>query len=153
MHASSMPAANSLPPSGSVSIVAPVANRLKALLMLAVVGLVLPLAGAPQRFCVKAFTLMAPGQDCSACQGDACGCHLPVENPQLPGCIVGAKLLPDGVSPDGVSVPPVLATVLVAPESPTAGEIASVTGCRAPAAERGPPPGTPLYLLKRSLLL
>jgi hypothetical protein len=132
-----------------------VVHRLKALLMLAIVGFVLPVAGAPQRFCVKAFMVLAPGQDCSACQPTGepdCGCHGAGGDEEPPGCVIGAKVLPDGVSPDAVACPQVPAATQP-PASLVAGEILVGSGGHSRMADRGPPPGRPLYLLQRALLL
>lgn len=130
--------------------------RVQAALLLLLVGLVLPVAGSPQRFCARAAVFLAADQACAACPDEdpECDCESG-ENPLRPNCITAAKVLPDSVTPDALVLPPLIAIDL--PPSATA----PVRPCWLPmrlghlGPDRGPPGpgGVPLYLLKRSLLV
>lgn len=126
----------------------PMVHRILALLSLLVVGFVLPAAGAPMRFCVMNLTFLMADQPCCGClpdaeSGDCEDCE----------CIIGAKVLPDGLIPDGLLVPSVAAIPVSTLKVPTATKVTRLPPISGAPFERGPPPGPPLYLLKRSLLI
>lgn len=133
--------------------VSAVLTRLKALFLLVAVGLVLPMAGAPLRFCMEEFQFASTGNRCEPCsKHNDCECPGD-ESPDSPGCISTTKLLPNGVEP--------LADSLPGPQSqdiepqaflsilPAVQEIPSPSQPR----DRAPPGSARLFLLKRSLLL
>lgn len=128
------------------------ALRLKALLMLVVVGLILPVAGTPQRFCARFQAWLVPGMTCPACVDDGtCDCEPPT--PELPGCVMVAKMLPDGISADALALPAPITLELPPETLPT--PVWIMTGSRAgtPSRERAPPRAVPLFLRNRALLL
>lgn len=128
-------------------------HRLKALCLLLVVGLVIPMSGAPLRFCMAEFQFATKGGTCAPCeQQKHCDCSGD-ENPLIPGCIAGAKLLPDGVQTLVIPIPAPLMF-----EIPTPAFLAVIreTSDFLPTAsprDRSPPGPARLYLTKRSLLL
>lgn len=130
-----------------------VLTRLKALFLLVTVGLVLPMAGAPLRFCMEEFQFASTGNHCEPCSKHK-NCECPGdEAPDSPGCISTTKLLPNGVEP--------LSDTLPGPQSqdiepqaflsilPAVQEIQNPSQPR----DRAPPGSARLFLLKRSLLL
>lgn len=126
------------------------ADRLKALLMLLVFGLVLPAAGSPQRFCNRSLTFIQ--QDC-CCQKKHCGECPDDQKPAKPSCVSAAKVVPDGVNPDQIAVPAICALLLPPFVLPAPVEI-HLTPVACPASrDRAPPPGLPLFLTHRSLLI
>ena len=127
------------------------ARRLKALFMLLVFGLVLPAAGGPQRFCTHARTFIQ--QDCCL-QKKHCGYCPDKKAPAEPSCVSAAKVFPDGVNPDQLSIPPSAAVILPPFVLPEPVEIHLTPVAHVAPRDRAPP-GTrpPLYLTHRSLLL
>jgi hypothetical protein len=132
--------------------------------MLAVLGLVLPLAGTPLRYCQCVHLLLVGAQSACPCehpvvtQAERPCCqqkHQPL-HPAAPqhDCMIGVKLLPDAVAqadpatpaPQVAELPPVaFAVPLLPPPLAAAGGVSR---------ERGPPGAVPpLYLRHRSLLL
>lgn len=130
-------------------------RRLKACLMLLVFGLVLPVAGAPLRYCLCSQMIMQTGVECCECEEDSsCDCHDPCSHePVPPSCTVTFKLVPDALpSIDFVTPPPVV--VDLPPVSfPTPGPIATSIFIVDRPRERGPPAGLPRYLRNLTLLL
>ncbi len=130
------------------------ARRLKALVMLLIVGFVLPVSGAPQRFCTAYLTWLMPGESCHGCAetSPGCDCH---GAPAAPGsgCITVEKMLPDAVFPDAPALPALTAAIAPALEVPPVPDLPATLPAGALPPDRGPPPGPPLYLLQRSLLL
>lgn len=130
-------------------------RRLKAWLMLLILGLVLPVAGAPLRYCLCSHTIVQTGAECCDCEEDApCDCHDPCSHkPVPPSCNVAFKLVPDALpSLDFVTPPPVvvdLPPVMFLAPGPIATGILIVDHPR----ERGPPAGPPRYLRNLALLL
>jgi len=129
------------------------ANRLKALFMLLIVGLVLPVAGSPQRFCMRQFTLIAPGERCPACNDmPSCDCD-GTKDPSKPGCMTAAKIFPDALTPDHFvfSAPAAMPLPMFEVSEPKSAALVPNISHRMHM--RGPPGNLPLYLLKRALLL
>lgn len=126
-------------------------RRLKALFMLIVFGLVLPAAGAPQRFCVRIQTFIQ--QDC-CCQQKHCGQCPDEKSPVKPSCVSAAKVFPDGVNPDQLSIPALTAVMAPAFVLPEPVEIHLTPRASVSPRDRAPPGNPPpLYLTHRSLLL
>lgn len=129
------------------------ARRLKALFMLVLFGLVLPIGAAPQRFCTKNFTLAAIRDTCAACQEKSC-CKKHSQSSGEPDCVIVTQQLPDGVHSDSsVSLPPLVALPLPEPFLPAFVAIAPLEIPAGAIRERAPPDRRPLYLTHRSLLL
>jgi len=129
------------------------ANRFKALFMLLIVGLILPVAGSPQRFCMHNFTLVAPGEQCPARDHEkSCDCDGSGDSP-VPCCLTAAKFLPDALTPDHfvLSAPAAFPLPVFDTPEPTAAALFSIFPRRIHG--RGPPGDLPLYLLNRSLIL
>lgn len=127
------------------------ARRLKALFMLLVFGLVLPAAGAPQRFCARALTFIQ--QDC-CCPAEHCGDCPDEKAPVKPTCVSSAKVFPDGVNPEQASLPAIAALILPDFALPEPVEIQLSPAARVAIRDRAPPGfPPPLYLTHRSLLL
>lgn len=128
------------------------ARRLKALFMLLILGLVLPAAGSPQRFCTRTQTFME--HDCCSQKKDCS--HCPDEKaPADPSCVATAKVVPDGVHPDHQpSLPALFAVPLPSFSLPDPVEI-GVSFCLNASSRDRAPPGEParLYLTHRSLLI
>jgi hypothetical protein len=130
-------------------------RRLKACLMLLVLGLLLPVAGAPLRYCLCVNAIVQPGSECCDCEEEqSCDCHGKCPHaPSPPSCSVAFKLVPDSVPfagfatpiPVAVDLPP--ATFLAPVPIPT--EVPDLNRPR----ERGPPSEFPLYLRNLSMLL
>ncbi len=121
--------------------------------MFLVVGLVLPAAGSPQRFCMRYLALIAPGQSCAPCDADTdCDCDGTV-NPGAPSCTAAAKLLPDALPPGHLVLAPPAALPMIPFATPTPRQSACSVTLPRRIPERGPPGDMPIYLLKRSLLL
>ncbi len=128
------------------------ARRLKALFMLLILGLVLPAAGSPQRFCTRTQSFMqhdccSQKEDCSHCPDD--------RTPAAPSCVAAAKVVPDGVHPDHQPALPALIAVLLPSFSlpaPVETGLAPTPG--ALPRDRAPPGGSArLFLTHRSLLI
>lgn len=137
-------------------------RRCKAWLMVLVLGLVLPLAGSPLRYCLCDNMLLlagAPPCPCDAeaadadCSRDCCEEQQHPAPPQ-PDCMVTLRLLPEALPQANLALPaPVVADlpppVFAAPETPVVPQVvADLPRDRGP-----PPPGPPIYLRDRSLLL
>ena len=131
-------------------------HRLKALFLLFIFGLVLPVAGAPQRFCVLRGVWLMPQQAC--CGGCCEQCPEDEESPLDPDCVKVAKMVPDIMAKDHVARDQAQAPVfvftcgvpVVAPcfvEAPVSCEAAPLFF------DRGPPGPVPIYLAHRSLLI
>jgi hypothetical protein len=128
------------------------ARRLKALLMLLILGLVLPVAGSPQRFCTRTQSFMqhdccSKNNDCSHCPDD--------KTPAAPSCVTAAKVVPDAVHPDHQpSLPTLFAVILPSFSLPESAEIGTITCPNASPPDRAPPvESARLYLTQRSLLI
>jgi hypothetical protein len=127
--------------------------RWKAWLMLLVVGFVLPVAGAPLRFCMESCVMVATGDDCTGCPEETDrDCHQD-KSPQTPGCVAGMKLLPDATPQVDFALPaPVVMELLPwALPAPVEMPLAKLANDRS--RERDPPDPLPLYLRLESLLL
>ena len=125
-------------------------RRLKALFMLLVFGLVLPAAGAPQRFCAREFTFVHQ----SCCSAKHCKDCPDEKAPVKPTCFVAAKVVPDGVNPQQVDLPPLSTFFLPAFVLPEPLEIQLVSFAGDTRRDRAPPgKPRPLYLTHRSLLI
>ena len=127
------------------------ARRLKALFMLLVVPWRAAVGADAQRFCTHARTFIQ--QDCCL-QKKHCG-HCPDKKaPAEPSCVSAAKVFPDGVNPDQLSIPPSAAVILPPFVLPEPVEIHLTPVAHVAPRDRAPP-GTrpPLYLTHRSLLL
>lgn len=130
-------------------------RRMKAWLMLLVLGLVLPVAGAPFRYCLCVNAIVQAGSECCDCEEESsCDCHDKCPHaPVQPSCTVALKPVPDGVPtvdfvtplPVVVDLPPV---AFLAPPAP-----AMDTPAPESPRERGPPAGPPRYLRILTLLL
>jgi hypothetical protein len=128
------------------------ARRLKALFMLVILGLVLPAAGSPQRFCTRTQSFME--HDCCS-QNKDCS-HCPDEKaPADPSCVAAAKVVPDGIHPDHQPSLPTLFAVLLPPFSlPEPVEMGVASHPGSPSRDRAPPGDSArLYLTHRSLLI
>jgi len=126
-------------------------RRVKALFMLLILGLVLPAAGSPQRFCTRMQSFVQ--QEC--CSQKKCS-HCPDEKtPVSPSCVAAAKMVPDGVNPDHAPALPVLFAVpLPAFSLPEPLEANVADNLNASSRDRAPPGETVrLYLTHRSLLI
>jgi len=130
-------------------------RRMKAWLMFLILGLVLPMAGAPLRYCLCAHTVVMADESCCDCEDEAaCDCHQDCPNPPAqPTCKVALKLLPDALPQFDVALPAPLAVDL-----PPVWFVHVPTPALAVSAvelphDRGPPLGPPLYLRHRCLLL
>lgn len=127
--------------------------RLKALCLLITVGLVLPMAGAPLRFCMEEFQFAAAGSNCEPCETHK-NCECPGDDtPGLPSCITPAKLLPNGVEPMASNLPgPQSQDITPQPFLFILSAVQETLTAERPR-DRAPPGPAKLYLLKRSLLL
>jgi hypothetical protein len=133
-------------------------RRHKAWLMVLVLGLVLPLAGSPLRYCLCDNMLLLAGTPPCPCDAEAadadCGEEQQHPAPAQPDCMVSLRLLPEALPQADPALPsPVVADlpppVFAAPETPLVPQVvADVPRDRGP-----PPPGPPIYLRDRSLLL
>ena len=135
-------------------------HHIRIWLMIAVLGLVLPLAGSPLCYCLCAHTLVLAGSHGCACDAElpepadagCCQSHDPA--PTMPDCMVSLRVLPDALLQADLALPtPVTSDlpppVFVAPNPPLVLQIADPE-----LHERGPPlGGPPIYLRNRSLLL
>jgi len=131
-------------------------HRLKAAILLLVVGLVLPVAGVPQRFCALSAVFVAGDQACVACPADdpLCDCE-GGENPSRPNCMTSAKVIPDGIAQEALLLPSSQSMELppqrvgMCPPWRNA-----MRNCVGPL-DRGPPVGggLPLYLRNHALLI
>lgn len=127
------------------------ARRLKALLMLLLFGLILPVAGAPQRFCARELTFShqdccEPAKNCGGCPDD--------KSPVKPTCVISAKVIPDGVNNPQPDLPAIGAFLLPDFALPTPVEISTSPVPDEIRRDRAPPGHSPpLYLTHRSLLL
>jgi hypothetical protein len=127
--------------------------RLQAMLLLSIVGLVLPIAGAPLRFCLEEFQLAIAGSTCSACEEHKrCGCDGD-QDPLEPGCIAATRLLPEGVQPPEVPVPDPVASDLPCPAFAAPISLPVELQAASHPRDRGPPGPSRLYLMNQSLLL
>lgn len=128
--------------------------RWKAWLMLLVVGLVLPIAGSPLRFCMQSRVVVSTAQSCAGCaDATGCDCHQDPHSPQAPGCVTGLKLLPDA-TPQGDFVLPAPVVIDLLPCSlpaPLDVPVAGLPNLRT--RERDPPHPLPLYLRLEAWLL
>ncbi len=124
--------------------------------MVAVLGFVLPLAGAPLRYCLCAHSLLlATDASDSCCDETPKGCCKEEHPaPAKKNCMVSVKVLPDAVfqshfhlpAPLVTALPPAVFSVSVAP-------LVAVEAVNWPC-DRGPPlAGPPRYLRHCSLLL
>lgn len=129
-------------------------RRLKAWLMVLVLGLVLPVAGAPLRYCLCAQAIAAAGEACCCCEDDpACDCHSECPHaPTQPTCSVVLKLLPDAVPHCDLAVPTPLVFDLPSAGFATARVLPQASPVRARIHDRGPP-GPPRYLRHCAMLL
>jgi hypothetical protein len=128
--------------------------RWKAWLMLLVVGLVLPVAGSPLRFCMQSRVLLNAVGACAGCSDETgCDCHKEGNLPLKPGCMAAVKLLPDATPQVDFALPaPVVMEVLPwTVPAPLATPLAELANGRS--RERDPPDPLPLYLRLKSLLL
>jgi hypothetical protein len=134
-------------------ISAEVINRLQALCLLWVVGIVLPMSGTAQRFCMAEFQFASTGGTCEPCEEhNHCDCSGD-EDPGQPGCIAAAKPLPDALQPVALAVPtPLVFDLHAQPFISVPMETAGLSPA-APTRDRGPPGNSRLYLSNRSLLL
>lgn len=126
------------------------ARRVQALVLLLVFGLLLPVAGAPRRYCLKAHNFVS--QECCAPAGSCNDC--PDEKAPLESsCVSIAKVVPDTLDPEPVFIPDFVFTIiepLVAP--PVVTRIPVPVASFLP--ERAPPDsGPPVYVRLRSLLI
>jgi hypothetical protein len=130
------------------------ANRLKALFMLLVVGLVLPVAGSPQRFCTRAMTFLSSGERCCGCAEKDCSDCPDDSEPTKPSCVTTPDVLPDGVNPEQIALPQLVAVPISPFTLPEPVEIVLPAIESVMNRDRAPPdPDTPLYISPRSLLL
>ena len=131
------------------------AHRLKALFMLLIVGLVLPAAGSPQRFCTRAMVFLSADQECcSDCSAKGCHDCPDQSEPTKPSCVTTADVFPDGVNPEQVSLPPLVAVIMPPFTLPEPVEIVPAPAVSVTTRDRAPPDRVlPLYLAQRSLLL
>lgn len=128
--------------------------RWKAWLMLLVVGLVLPAAGAPLRFCMQSRVAVDVGNSCSGCIAETdCCCHQSGEGPQAPGCVGALKLLPDATSQGDFVLPAPVVIDLLPWAMPVPMGMPVIGLAESRARERGPPSAMPLYLRLALLLL
>lgn len=129
------------------------ARRLKALFMLLLLGLVLPIGAAPHRFCAKNFSLAVVKDTCAACKEESC-CKKHSQSSGEPDCVIVTKQMPDGVqNGDSVVLPPLAALPLPEPFLPVFVAIAPVEIPAGAIHERAPPEPRPLYLTHQSLLI
>lgn len=129
-------------------------HRMQAALLLLVVGLALPVAGSPLRFCAQAAVFMAGDQACVSCPTEDLDCDCEGgENRSRPNCMTSAKVLPDGVAPGGLVLPSSQSMDLP-PQAVGTGETWRIAtrSCEFPS-DRVPPgcDGVPLYLRNRAL--
>jgi len=118
--------------------------RLRALLMLLIVGLVLPAAASPHFFCMEAGAFMHPS-DCCDCSEE--------HRPEPPCCVAAPKPMPDALNANGLTMPAPFYIIAPAFELPPLLEIPAVVSVLAWPRDRGPPGDVRLYLLRHSLLL
>lgn len=128
-------------------------RRLKALFMLFIVGLVLPAAGSPQRLCTRSMAFLASNQTCD-CSGKDCHDCPDESHPTKPSCVASADILPDGVNPEHLSLPSLVAVIIPTFALPEPAELVTVPVISITHRDRAPPDWpVPLYLSQRSLLL
>jgi hypothetical protein len=131
-------------------------RRWKAWLMLLVVGLVLPIAGSPLRFCMQSRVVVNAEESCAGC-ADAteseCNCHQGGRSPLAPGCVTGQKLLPDATSQGDFVLPAPVVMDLLPCALPALLEIPVAGLPNLRTRERDPPHPLPLYLRQEALLL
>lgn len=127
------------------------AHRLKALLMLLVIGLALPTAAMPQRFCTISHQLLSGSSACAKCQKPSCCKNH--KAPGEPGCVIVFKGLPDSVHSNAIALPAVTGVLLPDPFSLPEIPVAVHSAPDFPVSGRAPPGPVPLYLTQRSLLL
>ncbi|MEX1116993.1 MAG: hypothetical protein WEB53_17235 [Akkermansiaceae bacterium] len=120
------------------------AIRLRAFLMLLIVGLVLPAAGSPHFFCMEAGAFIHQS-DCCDCSGG--------DQPETPCCVTAPKPIPDALNANGLTLPAPFFIVAPTFEMPYLVEIPVVVSIPAWSMDRGPPGDIRLYLLRHSLLL
>lgn len=94
-------AVHCLAPAGSGCYALPVQRRLASLILLACLGLLLPLAGGPLHLCLAA---KAAAECCEVEAVDPCCCG--ESDPQGDPCCIDVPELPDGLPVDGAPVVP-----------------------------------------------
>jgi hypothetical protein len=128
--------------------------RWKAWLMLLVVGLVLPVAGSPLRFCIETRVVVDSTDGCSGCSDSTdCDCDEDGHAPEAPTCVVGMKLLPDATPQVDFALPSPVVMELLDVSLPSLVEVPTAGVVTFGASERGPPDPLPVYLRLKRLLL
>lgn len=127
----------------------------KAWLMFLVLGLVLPLAGAPLRYCLCAQTVVVDDDSCCSCEDEhGCDCDQECPHPpEVPSCTVTLEVLPDAIPQCDHALPAPLVAEVPTPAFELPVAIVTVNTPFDQTHDRGPPTGPPLYLRHRSLLL
>ncbi|MEO0017453.1 MAG: hypothetical protein RLZZ522_736 [Verrucomicrobiota bacterium] len=124
--------------------------------MVAVLGCVLPMAGAPLRYCLCVNNLLLATDTCDSCCKETpkgC-CEEEHQTPTKKDCMVSVKLLPDAVFQGHFNIPAPVVTAL--PPAVFSVPVISATLVEAVnwPRDRGPPlAGPPRYLRHCSLLL
>jgi hypothetical protein len=122
--------------------------------MLLVVGLVLPVAGSPLRFCMESRVLLHGVDACVACADETdCDCQQGGESPQAPGCVAGVKLLPDATPQMDFVLPAPVVMELLPWTLPAPLAVPLPQLANSQVRQRDPPDPLPLYLRLESLLL
>lgn len=123
--------------------------------MLLVLGLVLPVAGTPLRYCLCANEIVPTDAECCDCGNEtSCDCdgHCP-HGPEQPPCLVELELVPDALPGVDFAMPlPVVMDLPPAAFVPPA-PLASCNSCTVHPRDRGPPADPPCYLWHLALLL
>jgi hypothetical protein len=120
------------------------AIRLRAFLMLLIVGLVLPAAGSSQFFCIEA-GMFTQQSDCCDCSDE--------DRPETPCCVAAPKPIPDALNANALTLPAPFHIAAPALELPPLLGIHTLVSLSAWSRDRGPPGEVRLYLLRHSLLL
>ena len=121
------------------------AIRLRAFLMLLVVGLVLPAAGSPHFFCNKAGTFIQKS-DCCDCSDD--------DRPDPPCCVTAPEPIPDALSANALTrIAPDYLSITPFELPPPPSDPHAVESPPEWSEDGGPQAVFRLYLLRHSLLL
>lgn len=97
---------------------------------------------------------LSSDQEC--CDSTVKDCHdCPDESqPAKPSCVTTADIFPDGVNPEQISLPSLVAVIMPAFSLPEPAEVVTAPVISITHRDRAPPdPVVPLYLAQRSLLL